>query len=308
MRYWWVNQNQTYDYEVHGGFLWSPKLKANGGYNYFYATMAEVSPGDIVFSFCATEIKAIGIVQSRAETTPKPNFQSAGSNWSDVGWYVQVEFKEVDHPFRPRDYMQAIAPLLRSKYAPLQKDGRGLQGIYLTEISSQLGSLLAHLSQEDIEWLSRDLAPVPEDEVQDDELDTGESKFLDGELEKIQLTRSRRGQGLFRANVRLVERGCRVTGLSIKRHLVASHIKPWRHSDNFEKLDGHNGLLLSPHVDHLFDKGYISFEDSGHLLVSRELNPSVLEKWRITEETNVGPFSPQQSGYLDYHRSHMFQR
>ena len=60
MRYWWVNQNQTYAHEVYGHYLWSPKTKANGGANPFYEYMREVSPGDVVFSFCDTRIKAIG--------------------------------------------------------------------------------------------------------------------------------------------------------------------------------------------------------------------------------------------------------
>ena len=33
MRYWWVNQNQTYVHEVGGGYLWSPKVNANGKSN-----------------------------------------------------------------------------------------------------------------------------------------------------------------------------------------------------------------------------------------------------------------------------------
>jgi hypothetical protein len=51
MRFWWVNQNQTFRQEVKGGYLWSPKLKADGARNPFYDSMREVSPGDIVFSF-----------------------------------------------------------------------------------------------------------------------------------------------------------------------------------------------------------------------------------------------------------------
>lgn len=63
MRYWWVNQNQTYKFEVNGGFLWSPKTRSDGGKNHFYKTMEEVRPGDLVFSYCDTYIKAIGVVQ-----------------------------------------------------------------------------------------------------------------------------------------------------------------------------------------------------------------------------------------------------
>ena len=51
MRYWWVNQNQTFKAEVRGSFMWSPKLNANGGRNPFYDMMRAVSPPDIVFSF-----------------------------------------------------------------------------------------------------------------------------------------------------------------------------------------------------------------------------------------------------------------
>ena len=119
MRYWWVNQNQTYDFEVPGGFLWSPKTRADGGRNYFYQTMAEVHPGDLVFSFCDTYIKAIGIVQRKAVTAPKPNFLTAGGNWLNEGWYVEVEFAELVNPIRPKDFMNQIEPLLAEKYAPL---------------------------------------------------------------------------------------------------------------------------------------------------------------------------------------------
>ena len=52
MRYWWVNQNQTYRAEVRGSFMWSPKQNANGARNQFYDNMRAVSSGDVVFSFC----------------------------------------------------------------------------------------------------------------------------------------------------------------------------------------------------------------------------------------------------------------
>src|SRR5208337_242282 len=48
MRYWWVNQNQTYRHEVQGGYLWSPKRNANGVRNPFYESMREVAPGDLL--------------------------------------------------------------------------------------------------------------------------------------------------------------------------------------------------------------------------------------------------------------------
>jgi hypothetical protein len=79
-------------------------------------------------------------------------------------------------------------------------------------------------------------------------------------------------------------------------------------SDNDEKLDGFNGLLLSPHVDHLFDRGFISFKDTGGLLISKELNPKVLEQWAIHSDQNVGKFRDSQCEYLGYHRDVVFQK
>ena len=71
MRYWWVNQNQTYRAEVRGSFMWSPR-NANGARNQFYENMRSVAPGDVIFSFCDTRIKAIGVVTGPAEGTDAP--------------------------------------------------------------------------------------------------------------------------------------------------------------------------------------------------------------------------------------------
>ena len=79
------------------------------------------------------------------------------------------------------------------------------------------------------------------------------------ETDKEQLIKARRGQGTFQVRVEAIEAACRVTGVKDRQFLVASHIKPWRASDNAEKLDGNNGQLLSPHVDKVFDNGWITF-------------------------------------------------
>jgi len=306
VRYWWVNQNQTYQFEVPGGFLWSPKRRKDGGGNRFYDSMTEVRPGDIVFSFCDTFIRAVGVVQRAAVTAPKPDFRTAGSNWSNEGWFVEVEFAELDSLIRPKDFMPQIAPLLAEKYAPLQANGNGLQGVYLTEISSEFAHLLTMLTSANLPSIQHELAPSVDAES-DYEINLEiKAKHLEGDLEKIQLTKARRGQGIFKANVRLLETKCRVTGVENMKRLRASHIKPWTVADNHEKLDGFNGLLLSPHVDHLFDRGFISFDNSGEILVSRGLNSVVLQQWSIRTPSNVGSFRKEQQEYLEYHRDAVF--
>jgi hypothetical protein len=129
-----------------------------------------------------------------------------------------------------------------------------------------------------------------------------------GPTEKEQLILARRGQGRYRQSLESLESRCRVTQVSDPRHLRASHIKPWCKSDDREKLDAKNGLLLSPHVDHLFDRGYISFTDAGDLMVSKHLNPTLLAAWGLGMILKTSAFSPEQCVYLEYHRREVFQK
>jgi hypothetical protein len=66
--------------------------------------------------------------------------------------------------------------------------------------------------------------------------------------------------------------------------------------------------MLAPHIDHLFNDGFISFEDNGDLLISSALDAKVFAMWGLENTANVGPFTPEQSHYLAYHRNEIFQR
>jgi hypothetical protein len=135
VRYWWVNQNQTFQQETTGGFLWSPKRIKGGGRNPFYEFMREVAPGDLVLSFEDTYIRALGIVGSYCYECPKPTeFGTAGPNWEKIGWKVDVQYRILTSQLRPADHMAVLAPRLPHRYAPLQRNGRGLQGVYLTSM------------------------------------------------------------------------------------------------------------------------------------------------------------------------------
>jgi len=142
MRYWWVNQNQTYRAEVRGSFMWSPKQNANGARNQFYENMRDVSPGDVVFSFCDMRIKAIGVVAGATQTGPKPDFGTAGSNWSLEGWFVPVDYCVLNNPIRPKDHIAILRPFLPSRYSPLQESGDGLQSVYLAALPQALADAL----------------------------------------------------------------------------------------------------------------------------------------------------------------------
>lgn len=302
MRYWWVNQNKTYRHEIDGGYLWAPQSGV-----WHHEILTQIRPGDLVFSFKDTYIVAIGVVQREAENMVKPDFGGHGENWADLGWCVQTEFVGLANPIKPSEIMNLIDPLLPEKYSPIQPGtGRGNQ-IYLTGIPPRLGDLLFELSRENVDYLKEELAPVLDEDLEASIQYEILAKGFQGDLEKIQLTKARRGQGIFRTNVRLIEHSCRLTGVENIKHLRASHIKPWKASSDSEKIDGNNGLLLSPHVDHLFDRGFISFKSSGDLIISKELNPVVLNQWSLSTIENVGSFNPRQAEFIEYHRDVVFR-
>ena len=124
------------------------------------------------------------------------------------------------------------------------------------------------------------------------------------ETEREALIVARRGQGLFKQRVMQVEERCRITGVTNPIHLRASHCKPWRDSSNEERINGENGLLLTPTIDHLFDRGFISFEDSGLLIVSPVAHAPSLNLMGVATDQiiNVGTFTQGQKQFLDYHR------
>ena len=106
-----------------------------------------------------------------------------------------------------------------------------------------------------------------------------------------------------------IEHACRITKVNRPEHLIASHCKPWRDCEsNDERLDGENGLLLTPTVDHLFDRGFISFENDGEVLVSPVAHRESLKRMgiEVAGRVNVGAFSEGQRRYLEFHREAVF--
>lgn len=126
--------------------------------------------------------------------------------------------------------------------------------------------------------------------------------------QKERLIEARVGQGVFRRQ--LLEKylfRCIVTGIDNRKVLVASHIKPWAVSNNFERIDVNNGLLLSANLDRLFDCGLISFENNGMLLISQQVGKENERRLNIAPKMLFDLKSTkQQKIYLEYHRDILF--
>lgn len=82
------------------------------------------------------------------------------------------------------------------------------------------------------------------------------------------------GQDIFRSG--LMEywgSACPLTGITDAALLRASHIVPWKDcACDADRLDVHNGLLLSALWDAAFDRGLVSFDDEGAPLFSSSLS------------------------------------
>ena len=115
------------------------------------------------------------------------------------------------------------------------------------------------------------------------------------------MTAYRKTQTKFRSQLLKRESGCQLCNLSISSLLVASHIIPWTIADEEQKVDTNNGLLLCILHDALFDKGFISFDENGKIIISNEISPSEFERLKINEQMSID-ILPQQEQYLRIHR------
>ena len=310
MNYWWVNQGQTSAQEIEGKYLWSPKLGQNGSKQASYENMKAIEPGDVILAYADKNISYYGIATGRAVSSPKPSeFGKLGLAWSDDGWYVSVVWMQIS-PIE-RDFVGRVSrDLFREFENPFDINARVKQR-YLCRIEKKAIDYVLGLAKvPESKFMYESLSLEPTFFTRETELDGYVERSIEQNTslditEKEAVVLARRGQGLFKENLSRIEQGCRITGVQDQRLLIASHIKPWRScSSNFERLDGHNGLLLTPTMDRLFDRRYLTFENDGSVQLSNRISEDVYERLGLDTSTrlNVGPFKVEQTQYLKFHR------
>jgi len=301
-RYWWVNHKQTFKHEISGGFLWSPKFKSNGDRNYFYDTMADAEVGDIVLSYANGKVSYFGVVVEEASTAQKPSeFGAAGDVWDNDGWFLPISWQKISPSIQPKLIWDEIQHLFPQKYSPLNGQGGGNQGCYLAEISEQIFLTLMQYSLEK--------NPILFSTIQKNLATT--SSALRRQITEVKRTVNQRiGQLQFRNEVIKLEGACPITGVASPAFLRASHIKPWRVCETAEeRLDPYNGLALAPHIDQLFDQGYITFDTSGSLILSDECPPMIPIQWGFEEKISQSliEVNSKRGKYINYHNRHVFK-
>ena len=128
------------------------------------------------------------------------------------------------------------------------------------------------------------------------------------DTEKELLISARVGQGKYRQNLIELWGKCAVSGCKRIELLIASHIKPWSKSSDREKLDLYNGLLLLPNYDKLFDKGLISFEDDGRIIISPLIEKEEYKILGINPDDKLFNLYPENKPYLEEHRRTVYYK
>lgn len=122
--------------------------------------------------------------------------------------------------------------------------------------------------------------------------------------ERERLQAARIGQGEFRDALLIYWGGtCPVAGVDHATVLRASHIKPWREASNAERLNPFNGLLLCAHIDALFDRYLITFEDDGLLRVSSLISAQNRTRLGLDPNYRISGLDARHSLFLEHHRS-----
>jgi len=310
--FWWVNHSHTFGAEIAGSYLWfASKTHKSKARSESEKNTQKLLPGDVIFSFAQGEIGAIGVVVGTACEAARPKeFESLAEHAdSQNGWMVPVRFAALTAPLRTEDHMNDLTPVLPRKHAPILPSGASNKHMVLAAVPSPMATTLTGLLNGQVERIVGTIIEKFGRALMEDVVEAAIQQRTDIEPpQKSDLLKARYGQGVFRVNVEQGEHSCRISGVLDRRHLWARHIKPWCECDDAEKLDGDNGLMMSPHIAHLFERGYISFSDEGDLLVSQDLNPVVLDNWHIQLPLNVGAFRPEQCFYLEWHRREVFEQ
>lgn len=293
MQYWWVNHRTSYKRELAGGYIWCPQVGDGDRRRESWEVMQLVKPGDLVVSHARQAIQAVGIAQSAPFDSP-PRDGYAANGWNQLGWEVPVLWTALPDRLSPKERIAEIAEWLPNRYSPLKPNGDANM-TYLHRIEKGLADWILAASGLGTQTLK-------------DEVEVAEIRGRNiPAVEKLRLQKARLGQGAYRANLLKVEPKCRLTGTSDPSFLIASHIKPWSACDtDEERMSRHNGFMLAPHVDKLFDRGWISFEDNGDLIVHDRVK-TLLSSWGITYPANVGAFHPRQREFLKVHREEVFR-
>jgi len=294
MAFWIVYQGNSWDRARKGGYLWAPKVGKKGQTQAYWATMERVMPGDLIFSGVDNALRAVAEATLPAYIAERPD-PLDDQFWYGDGWRLDVTYIDLPQAMFYRDWVPQVLSEMPAIHSPFHSGGKPNQG-YLYELPNSVGEYVVALARQqgpDIAVQASQAASIPEGT----------------ETTRQQLTAARIGQGKFRKG--LLDRWgsrCAVLGVSRLELLRASHIKPWTSSNNIERLDPANGLLLSAMYDSAFDALLLSFADDGTLMLASDFSLEEAIAAGINPTAKIKISDAKTTGYLAEHRALMAAR
>jgi putative restriction endonuclease len=126
--------------------------------------------------------------------------------------------------------------------------------------------------------------------------------------ERLRQRKERVNQDKFRLKVlEYWDERCAVLGIPGTSLLTASHIKPWRACNGEEKVDPFNGLSLSPLLNHLFDRGLLTFSDEGYVQMSSFLPRATSDLLGLRPSMRLRKIDQRHLEFLAFHRKEVFR-
>lgn len=295
MEFYWVNIGTTHRTVIDQHFLWAPKSSVNKVGNevtrLYWDNVGKVRQGDIIFCCYNQRISFLAIADGNSYTEERPMSRSFGE-WDAVGNRVDVQIVELDRKIHRDEISSEFIARFNNRSTPSLFSAQArLNQIYMAHLPADAGMYL--------------LEAVNQTARSEDAFiragTTEPTKISPTTREALVMARL--GQGKFRADlIKRWDGRCALTGLQNVNLMVASHINSWVLSDNIERLDVENGLLLAPHIDRLFDQGLISFSDNGSLQISPALNGGDRVIFGLDRFTKIEALSMRNLFYLERHR------
>ncbi len=295
MAFYWVNLGTTHKEVMANNFLWAPTHKVSKGKKVYiqgFTNVSGIKKGDVIFCHKSGNIISVAVAIDDARLSQRPDNRSF-DKWGRDGFKVDVKLIELKQKLDTSLFRDELFERYNHLCSPklLNEKTRHATESYMTSIPDAAAMLI-------FSFLEDDMLNIAEKQASNG---TGKKRIKKTEREAI--VRARVGQGQFRKDLFLVwENKCPITGIDIPELLIASHIVPWALSKDEEKIDPNNGILFSPTIDKLFDKGFISFSDEGNLLVNPDFNESNLLKLGIDKNIVRINFNTLQKSYLAKHR------
>jgi putative restriction endonuclease len=296
MAFYWVNVGRTFKEVSENKFLWAPShsISKNGSIvvNAGWKQVPEIKKGDIIFCNRDGYIVYVAVAETDASPSPIPPGRKFEA-WKKDGYKINVRLEELTTKIDTCNFKEEFSRLFNERCTPtLLNVNMSFNEIYMAAMPDVAGAYLLNLLG--------DITINVYDATQNT-LSDKKKKVTTRERDVI--VSARIGQGKFRSDVlNLWDNKCPVTEVDMPELLIASHIVPWVLADNDGKVDVYNGLPLSPAIDKLFDRGYVSFSDEGFLLKSDKLQSETLARLGIDQDKKINGLTEEHKYYLQKHR------